>query len=446
MLPDKGGGMERDMDNMQRLGYSNKLFFHMMHGRNTFSIRFQYEFFEDIEPGSMKESLEEALRLYPEFKIRVLPKNHRFVSQVNDRPIAFFQGIGQEHKLGSDETNGYLFYLAYEKKSLLISYYHGLTDTKGILTFMGTALYYYAQKTGQALSEEEKEALQGKIRFSEADIPEDEMERLDPYGMLADESVRPKNLYATMAASYFTGPGYPEESREVNKYEIEFSLAHLLEKTKEYGVSVGPLLLGIVSRAFCQTESADRSRPVVGMMPVDLRKRFGLTTLVNFSDGVNVPMEEKDLALSVQDLCHKFKSFILDQICPENFIKVMTDKVQMIRSFEEQTKDMKQMAEEMSSLPAPEKLNPVSYAFTYPGNLNMGPGIDRMLQDIYYGCYARYTYITGSTYNDCFRLGVHARNDDGAWAEHIMENLEAIGIDASLKAVGRVKGDICDVF
>ncbi len=418
----------------------------MLQGLNTFAIRFQYEFFEDIEPGKMKEALEDALRLYPEFKIRVFPQDHRFVSQVNDRPIAFFEGIGQEHKLGSDETNGYLFYLAYEKKSLLLSYYHGMTDTKGALTFLGTALYYYAQKTGQALSEEERKALQGKIRFSEADIPEDEMERLDPYGMLADESVKPKNLYATTAASYFTGPSYPAESREVNKYEIEFSLAHLLKKTEEYGVSVGPLLLAIVSRAFCQTESADKSRPVVGMMPVDLRKRFGLTSLVNFSDGVNVPMEEKDLSLSVQELSHKFKSFILDQICPENFIKVMTNKVQMIQSFEEQTKDMEQMVRDASNIPDPEKLNPGSYAFTYPGNLNMGDGIDRMLRDIRYGCYARYTYITGSTYNDYFRLGVHTRNDDGAWAEHIVENLKEIGIDASMEAMGRVKGDICDVF
>ncbi len=434
------------MAKFQRLGYSNKVFFYQFEKRNSFSLRFRYDFVEDIEAGSMKASIEEALKLYPEFRISVRTEGHRFVSEQNDRPVSFYQGLDREHRLGSEETNGYLFYFAYEKKSLRISYYHGMTDTKGVLTFMGTVLYFYAQKTGKTLSGQELEELRGKIRFSEADIPEDEMERLDPYGLLADGKAEQGDPYQNPAASYFTGQQYPEDWQEVNRYEIEFSLSAFLKMTREYGVSVGPLLLSIISRAFRQTEDSDKSRQVVAMLPVDFRKHFGIPSLVNFSDGISVPMEEADLELSLHDLSRKFKEFILGQICRENFVTIIKNKVGMVRSLEDRPGGMEQMVEEMIHMPDLSKFCPASYVFTYPGNLNMGKGIDRMLRDIHYGCFTRYTYVTGSTFNDCFRLSINARTDDGQWAENILNNIKSLGIDAEMKAMGRVKGDIIDVF
>ncbi len=433
------------MGKIQHVGYSNKVFFYQFVRRNSFTIRFRYEFCEDIDIQSMKAAAQEALKLYPELGIRVYLKGREILSEVNDNPIAFFEGIGPEHELGGDETNGYLFYIAYEKRSLLISYYHGMTDTKGVLTFMGTALYLYAQKTGRTLSEEEIKELEGKIHFSEADIPEDEMERLDPYGKFADESVEPKELYSNPQCCYYPGPQYPEENRDINRYEIEFSLNELLEKTKEYGVSVGPFLISIFSHAFYQSNDIDKSRTIVGMLPVDLRRRFGINTLVNFSEGISVPMDAVELDVPVEKACGKFKEFIEEQICREDFIKIMTDKVRMVKSIEESSDDFNKVIEKNIQQLKPEEFNPLSYAFTYPGNLNMGSGIDRMLQDIHYSIYARAVFVTGSSFNDCFRLGVNARSDNGYWAERIRDNLQTLGIKTSMRAVGKVRGDVCNL-
>ncbi len=438
-------GKGSNMDRIQHIGYSNKVFFYQFVRRNSFTIRFRYEFCEDIDIQSMKSAIEEALNLYPEFRIQVFLEGRKIMSIVNDRPIPFFEGIGEEHELGGDETNGYLFYFEYEKRSLLISYYHGMTDTKGVLTFMGTALYLYAQKTGRTWSEDEVRELEGKIRFSEADIPEDDLERLDPYAMFVDESVEPKSLYSNPKCCYYPGPQYPEESRELNRYEIEFSLSEILHKTKEYGVSVGVLLISIFSHAFYQLDDIDKSRPIVGMLPVDLRRHFGINTLVNFSDGISVPMDTEELNVPIEEACRKFKEFMTEQICREDFIKIMTDKVRMVRSIEQGEDDFEEMMEKNIQQLHPKDFNPLSYAFTYPGNLNMGSGIDRMLSDIHYSIYARTVFVSGSSFNDCFRLGVSCRSDNGYWAEHIRDNLESLGIKTTMRALGKVRGDVCNL-
>ncbi|MCR4610949.1 MAG: hypothetical protein K5644_03530 [Lachnospiraceae bacterium] len=431
------------MGTNQLLGYSNKVFLYQFQGVNTFSIRFRYEFVEDIKIEELKESIEEALKLYPEFRIKIVHKGNRFYSEENDKPVAFFEGLNHEHVLGSEETNRYLFYFMYEKKTLIVTHYHGMTDTKGILTMMGTALYFYAKKTDVTLSNEEIDEIKGLVRTTKEDIPIKEQETFDPYGMLSDDNIAPKGIYSNLQCLFYPGKQYPDESREVYRCEIEFSLATLLKKTKEDNVSVTPLLISVLSKALYQMDGADKDRDVVAMMPVDLRKRLNINTLVNFSDGINVYMKKDDFNLSHKETAKLLKSRIIDQMQRENFIKIITDKVHMVQAFEESNEELKELLKKNLIIPTPE-FNPLSYAFTYPGNLNMAKGIDKLLNDMHYSICTRATFATGSSFNDNFRLVTNCRCDDDSWAKNVIKDLKEIGIDAKLNVLGRVKGDVCN--
>jgi len=429
----------------QLLGWSNKVFFYTHTGRCTFSIRLQYDFHEEIDPESLKSAVRDALLLYPEFKIRVLYENGRFISEINDRPAPVFHGADQGNILGSDETNGYLFCFAYDKRTLTVSYYHGLSDVKGFLSFMNSMLFLYAEKTGKPLSQEETDELAGKIRLSQSDIPSDEEKSLDPYGWFSDENVCPKDLYESPGACMYPGLPFPDESDELNRHVIEFSLSGFLGLAKQYGVSAASLMMAIASRAFYEMEEIDRTKPVIAMLPVDLRAHIGADTMVNCSDGILVPAASEDFELSPEELCRKMKARIRTQVCRENFIKIITDKTNVIRSFEESGADPQTTAEENLRMLSSLEFQPFSYALTYPGSLNTGKGLDKMLRDIRYFVYAKANSFQGYTYNDRFRINIDCRNDNGSWAEQTARIIGELGLSVSMTAVGRVKGDVYSV-
>ena len=424
---------------VQTLGYSNKTFFYTSAERGTFILRDHYVFHEDIDPESMREAIDEALMLYPEFKISVFYKNGEFVSVRNDRPVAFFEGLEQEHRIGGEETNGYLFYAAYEGKTLMFSFFHGLSDRKGLLSFVGSVLYRYAVKTGVEMSKEEIDDQKDRIRFSEEDIPADLEKQLDPYGVCADESVEGKDLYQCPGAVGFGFDEYPDESMELNRYLIEFSYTALLRKIMRARVSAGSFLIYLATRAFYETNPLRPDRPLIAMLPVDFRNRLGVETEVNCSDGILIPVSSEDFRLPWQDLCIKIQDHMKTQVCRENFVKIVTDKVNMIRRFE--SKNAFDIIEQINTLPGPDGYRPFTIPVTFPGSMSLGKGIDKMLEDTFCFTFARATFIHGYTWNDSFRLDVAIRSDDGSWAEHMVQILKELDVPVTIKAFGRTKGD-----
>lgn len=432
------------MDNnndIRKLGYSNELFFYTLVGLNTFNIQFQYDFHDDIDIECMKSAVRESIIFYPEFKIRVFRMDGQFFSERNDDPVPFFQGIGDEHLIGSDETNGYLFYIAYDKRSLVISYFHGLSDARGILSFMSSVLFLYARNIGKPLTREEAEELKGKIRLCKEDALEIDDSRYDPYGFYADHDVIPEGWYQSPGAAAFTAEQYPEESRELNRYTVELSLSEFLGITKQYSISVTSLLICIASKAFYQAGDIDKNKPVIAMLPVDMRKLFGEDTMVNFSDGILVPLMYDDFSQPLDKVGLKVKAHVNSQISRENFTKVITDKVDLIKALENSKEDMGKIIEHNMSLPGPEDFQPFSYAITYPGNLNMGTGLDKMISDMHLHSYARACSLVGYTYNNNLRLNIDCRSDNGYWAENIVKYLRELGISVNVKSLGRVRGD-----
>lgn len=435
-----------DFENLeQTLGYSNKTFFYTSSGRASFDLRDRYDLYEVIDPVCMRSAIEEALALYPEFKIRVDFRNGEFVSLKNDRPVPFFEGLEGEYRLGSDETNGYLFYAAYEKNSLLISFFHGLTDRAGMISFMGTVFFRYAMKTGVALEENELQELKGKIRFSAEDIPADPMARLDPYGLMAGGATEGENLYKSPGGAVFTFEEYPDESLELNRYLIEFRYRDFFALAKRHGLSAAVFLTYIASKAFGVTNLADQDRPVIAMLPVDFRKRIGVDTAVNCSDGILIPTLREDFDLSWEENCARMRKFMKGQISRENCVKIITDKVNMIRSFEAGTEAVPDIVERITRLPTREQPGPFTYAITLPGGMDMGKGIDKMIEDIHCTTFARASFVHGYSFRDTYRLDIAIRSDDGSWAGQMAKELEETGIPVTLKALGRTKGDVLDI-
>lgn len=432
------------MGNYQRLGYSNKLFFYTLTKRNTFNIQVSFDFKEAIVFENMRDAIEKAIKKYPELSISVAYTDGRFVSEVNDRPVPVFTDKKGEVVLGSSQTNGYLFYFLCEGNTLFLSYYHGLTDVKGMLSFVHTAFIHYASLIGLPLQEDELADCRGGVRLDDYDAlitKENEMERLDPYGLFANESVEPTWSYTNHGAAVFGGVQFPESSREIHRYEIEFSLSDLLKKTKELKVSVSAFLISVCSTAAYQTENVDPQKPIIAALPVDIRKYLGIDPVVNCSDRILMPLHPEEQTLSLEAKSHILMDFMKKQICKEFFIKTITDKVNRVKAFEGAEEDIQSIVEKNIRLDISDGFHPFTYAFTYPGSLNAAGGIERLLKNSDISAYARAYSVVAYCYNDRFRLYVDSRNDDASWAKHICQNLLESGIEADIKDGERQCGD-----
>ena len=63
--------------------------------------------------------------------------------EVNEREVAFFPYDDTGRYFGTDEVNGYLFYILYEDNAFMLSLFHGLTDARGMIAYVVTTLWYY---------------------------------------------------------------------------------------------------------------------------------------------------------------------------------------------------------------------------------------------------------------------------------------------------------------
>lgn len=432
--------MDIKTGDIQALGYSNKVFYYTTSREGTFSMTDHYIFNEDIDPESMRLAFEEALKLYPEFNIKVLNTDNKFISVRNENPVPLFEEDNKKRVLGSDEVNGYLFYATYSGNKLVASFYHGLSDRFGLMSFIGCVFYLYGQKTGVEFSEEEIKEQKSRIRMSKSDILEDMEVGLDPYKMRADDAVKAPNLYQSPGAAPFEMQEYSKDCMTIKRYLIECSYSKLLRMLIRHRISAAPFLIYVAAKAFNDINDNKEGKPIIAMLPVDYRKRIGVETVVNCSDAVLVPATRQDFELTWQEVCTKMSEHIKEQNCRDNFIRTVTNKVNMIKRFEEGDEDISTIIERSIKIPDFDDFHPFSFPYTFPGSMNMGKGIDKMLKDVYSYTHVRTTFVHGYVYNDNLRLDVAVRGEDDSWPKRMAKVLEEIGIDNKLSVLGKDDG------
>lgn len=428
------------MSSKQILGASNKFFYYVMTGNASFNIRLSLTI-HDLNLDLFKEAANEAIKKYPELGARTIIHQNTLISRVIDDEIVFVKEDKNNRHLGTDETNGYLFYFIADGNKVTISYYHGLSDVVGILEYLRCLMYLYATKTSFSLSEDELNELLPTIRCEDFCInDENEMKALDPYRMYGDTNVDEDYHFDNKGAFSLPNVDYPDDADYLHEQLITLSTSEFIKKTKELGVSVVPLINDIVSTAIRKEYDTD-NMPVTAMVPVNLRPYVGSNTIVNCSDGIFIPYEKEDEALDITERCLKWKSFMNKQITKNNFIKLMGNKAASVDAFEKDETSIFEQARIKTMVPKKGTVRPLSYALTYPGKMTLLSGLDRLLEDIEIRGLARSNSVIAHTFKDIMRIQVITRTDDTKLTDCILNQLKELNIAASCVDCKRVYAD-----
>jgi len=425
----------------QLMGASNKFFYYVMSGRATFNIRLTLTL-NNLNIETLKESFGEAIKRYPELAVKTVIKGNALTSIKNDAPIVFVPESDKVYHFGTKDTNGYLFYISYGENHFTLSYYHGISDVLGIVEFLRCAMYLYGEKEGFDFSEEEISELVSSFRQSEEDFDKGNMlDLLDPYNANKDENAEPDYQYDNRIAFNIPATTYPDDVYFYHECVITLKTSEVIALTKKLGVSAVPFICDVTSGAIRKEYEAGEA-PVTAMVPVNFRPFCGSKTVVNCSDGILIPFEKEDEALSIEDRCLKWKDYMKKQMSEANFRKAMASKAKSVEDFEKDEMPLVERAELMTRVAPKDAKRPLSYAMTYPGKLTLLSGLDRMIDDYELKGWARANAVIGHSFKDTMRIQVLCRTDDNRLADCIFKSFKDLGLEADMVDNKRIYPDL----
>ena len=226
---------------MREIGYSNKVFYYNGAGHSTtYDFRMRINLNEKPDKEALRRAVTKTMAVFPEFAVRpVIGGDGRLYYEDNNEPVAIFDENEKPHALGSDETNGYLLCLICGSNSIILSFYHGLSDFVGNWSFIRTLVWHYVREVG----EKDVRADEAVRLTADVYLSKDEQERDDPYGKFGDEDAIPSWVYEDKGAFEIMEELYNDETDHLQNYELSMELQVLLDKTHELSTSVAPLLV-----------------------------------------------------------------------------------------------------------------------------------------------------------------------------------------------------------
>ena len=107
------------------------------------NIRFALEITEDINGEVLSVAVNEAIKRYPYFSVRIEIENESYVLVPNALPIVVMKTKIPSVPLGSEEVNYHLNYIDYTDDTMFFNISHSITDAAGYIPFIKSVLYQY---------------------------------------------------------------------------------------------------------------------------------------------------------------------------------------------------------------------------------------------------------------------------------------------------------------
>lgn len=321
----------------------------------VYEIRFK----EEIDNGILNHALNTAILRYPYFQVRYTMKKGDFYTEHNDLPIKAVH-TDKLIPLGGSENNYYLIGVTHTGCSINVAFHHGLTDGRGIKSFIETLIYYYCMERY-----DNAEVYDGILT---CDSAPDTDELAEPCGK--KYKVNRKNLkkISGLSKKGFTLPETKETPVTHRRYEMKFSQKEFMEVCKKYGASP-ILLLSIMTSRAIHTLHPEHSEVINSNFPVDARDELCVgSTYKNCVKSVSLPYGAHEQNMTTSELSAYYKELLKAQrnpdYCKDEFNKIimLLDILNFLPSYEKKQKILKFL----------DNLKLDTYLISYIGQFNLG--------------------------------------------------------------------------
>ncbi len=253
---------------------NSSLFYPIMATKKAQSIfRIEAELDETVSSELLSLAVNEAMDRFPTFKVRLKKGYNWHYLEENEKEVLVFPSDGKLLRpINPVETNDYLFRTSYRDNRIILEVFHGLCDGTGATIFLKGIVQKYREAQGRSF-----EGIDGAIDF---DATPSESESEDAYARhyspIKFGGIDVKGL--TGSAPHLLTGTIDENGYSAIRGECNYSDASKI--AKENGATFTAFTAGVLAYSIEKTD--DCKRPIVMMVPVNLRSVFPSESVRNF--------------------------------------------------------------------------------------------------------------------------------------------------------------------
>lgn len=296
-----------------------KLFSAASSPKDTRVFRFYCELKEEVKESVLQEALDQTIEKYPVF-LSVMRKGlfWHYLEKSELRPI-----VREEYKepcssLYVRDKKTLLFEVTYYKKRINFEVFHALTDGTGATEFLRELVKNYLY----LVHKERLEPVELSDQYLTVKDQED-----DSFSRYYDPDFPRKKKKKIKAVQIKkSGKGY--EELQVN--EAAMPVKELLGIAREKGVSMSVLLTAAFICAIHEEMSRmQEKKPVILMVPVNLRKIFPSDSMLNFFGYIEPGYQFGEGKDSFEDVLEAVKIYFKENLSKEHMAGRMNELIAM---------------------------------------------------------------------------------------------------------------------
>ncbi len=234
---------------------------------------------EVVDKDLLKRAVNDVIPRFCAYKVRLRKGFLWHFLEENTEDVKVFDIDGRMLRpIDPKETNGYLFRLSCSGNNIRLEIAHVLTDGNGTLDFLKTIIMRYRQLCGQTFENVEN-IVDWQGESSDGEIEDSFLKHYKP--------VKLREMHLKDLAG-----GVPHRMSGTllkDGYQKSMGIAlseSIMKKAKEMGASFTAYVTGVV--AYTIEKISKSKKPVVIMVPVNLRKIYPSVTMRNFVTFVRI--------------------------------------------------------------------------------------------------------------------------------------------------------------
>ena len=265
--------MKQKKAHWRKLDNAAKLYSAASNKKDTRVFRFYCELKEQVQSELLQEALDQTLETFPTF-LMVLRKGlfWNYLEPCNLRPVVKEEYKEPCSRLYIRDKKTLLFEVTYYQKRINFEVFHVLTDGTGATEFLKELVKNYLY-----LAHKEEGLEQVSLQPEDMTVQDQEDDSFLKYYSKDQKRPKKRKLHA------FQIRRKKKDGNRLHVHESIVSVQAILKRSRELGVSMTIFLTAIYMMAIHEEMSKmQKKRSVILMVPVNLRKFFPSTSMLNF--------------------------------------------------------------------------------------------------------------------------------------------------------------------
>ena len=309
-MPQSRGKHWRKLDN------AAKLFPAASSKKDTRVFRFFCELKEEVKEDILQQALNRTLDKYPIY-LSVMRKGlfWHYLEKSNKRPVVREEYKEPSSQLYIRDKSDLLFEVTYYKKRINFEVFHVLTDGTGASEFVRELVKNYLYLVHK------EDGLEDVVlsEYSES-LADQESDGFEKY---YSQKVKLRRVKKPVAHQLRKGR---RELGSLQTTEAEIPVSDLKVKAKEYGVSMTVFLTAVYLCAVHRTMTRrQEEKPVILMVPVNLRQFFPINTMLNFFNWIEPGYQFKDGKEEFEEVLKAVQKCFKEELTTEKMEQRMSD-------------------------------------------------------------------------------------------------------------------------